>query len=635
MQRAFASIAAQRFDDWELLCVQDGNAPDVTREIIRLTQQDRRVRYLPRGCVGSIGAACNHALQQATGEYVAILDDDDEWIDPEKLRLQVQFLDRKPEYVGCGGGYRSVDQDERVLGRYFKPQEDADIRRSALLANPMANSTTMFRRKTALEIGGYSEKVPDFQDWEFWLRCLLQGKLYNFHRVWLNYTVWEGGSSFVNMRSNAWSALQIVRHYRDRFPQGGLAMVMARSYDLYARLPHGVRSFTYASLSLLKKRVFASWRGREFGLGEYNLPANPTVSVIVPCLNGARLIGKLVESFRRCEKDGVIEILVVDGGSTDGTLDLMHQHWSADPFVKVLTNPFRHKPHGMNIGIAQARGDIVLVADTHAIYSADYVERCVETLLGTGAMNAGGAQRYVAKTPVQYFVALAVRTRTGSGRARYKDPTYSGFADTVYLGCFVREALQQVGKRRQPGSGRRSVTGQLEIFSEANITNQDAEINERLSEIVEFPVYVNSEIVVYYYPRSRWSEVLRQYFRYGRGRCITSVQSRKILVRGNLPFAAVSAATILAVLDWIYPVTVAWIFFFAAIVGVGADCASALWRTDINAIDQIWKRDGVPPPNRVTAWLGSWLMILIMNITHGIGFAYQVAKNLMQRRASW
>src|SRR5579872_5175655 len=144
--RAIASVCSQSFSEWELIIVQDGDSLETERLLKEWLEKEKRIRYFRRGTVGSIAQASNFGLAAARGEYVAILDDDDYWSDAEKLQRQVEFLDSHAEYVGCGGGYVVVDQENRERGKFLKPEKDGAIRERALLANPVVNSTALFRR---------------------------------------------------------------------------------------------------------------------------------------------------------------------------------------------------------------------------------------------------------------------------------------------------------------------------------------------------------------------------------------------------------------------------------------------------------------------------------------------------------
>jgi glycosyltransferase involved in cell wall biosynthesis len=258
--RAIASVREQTLGEWELIIVQDGSNSNTGRLLGDWLEKDQRIRHFRRGTVGSIAEASNFGLAAARGDYVAILDDDDYWIDRLKLERQVEFLDGNPEYVGCGGGYAVLDRNDRLRGKFLKPEQDAAIRERALLANPVANSTAMFRRVVRGEPVAYDLSMRQFADWDFWLTMGARGKLYNFPFHLAHYMLWEGGSSFRRQRENARAALRIIRKHRREYRGFLPALLLAGLYFGYACLPESVRQASYASLSALKKGL-AGGRG--------------------------------------------------------------------------------------------------------------------------------------------------------------------------------------------------------------------------------------------------------------------------------------------------------------------------------------------------------------------------------------
>ena len=256
--RAIASICAQSLAEWELIIVQDGGNPQTGQLLQEWLAKEPRIRYFPRGITGTIADASNFGLARARGEYIAILDDDDYWSTPDKLSRQVDFLDRNPDYVACGGGYIVIDENERQYGRFFKPETDPAIRHRALQANPVANSTAVFRRVVNGEPALYDATLRQFADWDFWLTMGVKGKLYNFPACLAHYALWEGGSSFQHQKANGRAAIRIVRKHRRQYRGFGVALSLAYLYFLYACLPAFVRRFTFGSLSALKKTLAGS-----------------------------------------------------------------------------------------------------------------------------------------------------------------------------------------------------------------------------------------------------------------------------------------------------------------------------------------------------------------------------------------
>ena len=256
IEGAIKSAQAQTLSDWELLISDDSEKND-TEEVVKKFVGDARIRYVHRPKKGTIANSSNAALARAQGEYVAILDDDDWWIEPKKLEKQAAFLDTHPEYVGCGGGFIIVDEVGRERSKMFKPETDEAIRRVALYANPIANSTGMFRRDAARAIGDYDESLKQFADWDFWLRLGTKGKLYNFPEYFLAYRMWDSGASFTDQRQNVDYAIVIVRRYKNDYPGYAKAMLLSCLYWCYARLPYGIRKGMNGFLSRLKKALFS------------------------------------------------------------------------------------------------------------------------------------------------------------------------------------------------------------------------------------------------------------------------------------------------------------------------------------------------------------------------------------------
>ena len=257
---AIQSILNQRFEDWELLVVHDGPNQEIPAIMEEWKRRDGRIRYFRRPVPGNIAEASNFGLAQAQGEYIAVLDDDDYWDSPEKLSQQTAFLDGRQDYSCCGGGVIVVDPTGRELMRYLKPEQDAEIKRRALLANPMAHSATMYRRRAALQIGGYDETLAGFQDWDLWLKLGKAGKLYNFPEYLACYRVWHGSGSFHQVKKNTESALRITRRHRHDYPGFPVAYGMTLLYHGYAHLPVKFQQFSFSFLSRLKKSIFAQRR---------------------------------------------------------------------------------------------------------------------------------------------------------------------------------------------------------------------------------------------------------------------------------------------------------------------------------------------------------------------------------------
>src|SRR4051794_21325504 len=119
-------------------------------------------------------------------------------------------------------------------------------------------------------------------------------------------------------------------------------------------------------------------------------PERVDASVLVPVLNEEQHIRDTVDAMRAQEFDGTIELLFMDGGSSDNTRAVLEQLAASDPRIRVFDNPGRTTPHALNVGLAAARGEYIVRMDAHAFYPPRYIAAGVERLRRGGVGGGGG-----------------------------------------------------------------------------------------------------------------------------------------------------------------------------------------------------------------------------------------------------
>lgn len=253
--RTIESVRAQTLKDWELIIADDGST-DNTPEIVKEWQKkDPRIIYSRSGINEGISKNYNRALRMAKGEYVAMADDDDPWTDTGKLKKEIEFLDMHPDYVGCGGGVIVVNPEGKELYRYLKPRTDAEIRKLMLFSNPMANSTTLFRRAVGEKAGWYDETTRYSGDRDFWLKMGREGKLYNFPKYFSYYTMSGENTSIAKIKPHLKASLIIMRRYKHDYPNYFFALCFNTLQYWYAFTPGFFQRAVHFTLARLKRRV--------------------------------------------------------------------------------------------------------------------------------------------------------------------------------------------------------------------------------------------------------------------------------------------------------------------------------------------------------------------------------------------
>ncbi len=229
-----------------------------------------------------------------------------------------------------------------------------------------------------------------------------------------------------------------------------------------------------------------------------------TVSVVIPCYNEERFIGKALDQLADQYDPEFYEIIVIDGMSEDGTRSVIDEFRRSRPelTIKLIENPARVIPTALNLGVAAANGNIIARMDAHAVPSAGYIRRCVEVIQQDHAGVVGMPCRVISASDgtVARAIAGAVSHPFGIGDAKYRLSEGGALqepVDTVAFACF-----------------RKSLWKELGGFNEALLTNEDYDFNYRVRRSGQ-EVILDRSGHCDYFARGTLKALAAQYFRYG------------------------------------------------------------------------------------------------------------------------
>jgi GT2 family glycosyltransferase len=228
-------------------------------------------------------------------------------------------------------------------------------------------------------------------------------------------------------------------------------------------------------------------------------PEEVSLSVVIPCYEEAAYILSTLAALRTCAGERTdIELLVVDGGSTDATRDLVRPVTGEDARVQLLCHSRRHTAVSLNLGIQAARGRYVAILGAHARVDAGWIDAVIEALTRhPDAWGVGGVLDTVAEGRTGAAISIAQSSPIGVGNCRFRTGGQPGYVDTVVFGAYRREVFQRVGG-----------------FDEELVRNQDDEFNIRIL-AAGGRLYFDPRIRCRYYARSSLGRLWRQYYQYG------------------------------------------------------------------------------------------------------------------------
>ncbi|NLN69320.1 MAG: glycosyltransferase family 2 protein [Chloroflexi bacterium] len=320
-------------------------------------------------------------------------------------------------------------------------------------------------------------------------------------------------------------------------------------------------------------------------------------SIIVPCYNERATINLLLDAlYEQTYPRADMEVVIADGGSTDGTREVIHAWGQSHPdlVIKVVDNHARIIPAALNTAIKASVGNIIVRLDAHSRPDRHYVERSVAALIEGRGQNVGGvwdiqssSDQWMARS-----IAVAAGHPIGVGDARYRYSARAGYVDTVPFGAFKRELLEQVG-----------------LFDETLLSNEDYEFNTRIRQ-AGGKIWFDPQICTVYYARQNLVELARQYWRYGYWKAhMLRRYPHTIRWRQALPPLFVACLILLTLLS----VFLRWAgFILAGVLGV---YTLILMLTGLQLSVKY---------KSIALWLGVPLAIATMHFSWGTGFLWSL-----------
>lgn len=226
--------------------------------------------------------------------------------------------------------------------------------------------------------------------------------------------------------------------------------------------------------------------------------AHSFVSVIIPCRNEEKFISRCLDSMiQQTYPKKFLEILVIDGMSTDQTAKIIKSYVRQFDFIKYMPNPKIITPAAFNLGIENSKGDFIMLQGAHSTCAKDFIAQCLTAAKKNRVDNVGGLVQILPSksTLISKSIALALASPFGAGNAHYKTGVDKPkFVDTVFGGFYQKKVFDQIG-----------------LFNEKLIRSQDIEFNLRLKK-AGGQILLCPHIKCSYYARPHLREFIKHNF---------------------------------------------------------------------------------------------------------------------------
>jgi glycosyltransferase involved in cell wall biosynthesis len=220
------------------------------------------------------------------------------------------------------------------------------------------------------------------------------------------------------------------------------------------------------------------------------------LTIIIPTLNENANIQALIESILVID-DLTCEILVVDGGSDDGTIECIERYKKTNENIRLILNPERFVSQGFNKAFQEARGTYISLIGAHAVYPPNFFSTCIKAIESGACDVAGGYLLQQGKSPMGKAIAMAMSTRVGVGDTAFRTVRKRMYVDSVAFAVYHRRVFEVCGG-----------------LDEELIRNQDDEFHYRINR-AGFRILMLPDLEVVYYVRESLERLFAQYFQYG------------------------------------------------------------------------------------------------------------------------
>ena len=232
------------------------------------------------------------------------------------------------------------------------------------------------------------------------------------------------------------------------------------------------------------------------------LPALPGVSYVMPVLNEEDFLATAVRTILAQDYTGEKEVVLALGPSVDRSDEIADELARADSRVRLVANPERDIPIGLNLAIAASKHPIIVRVDAHSELTPDYTRLGIEALRSANAANVGGIMLAAGTSDVQRAIARGYNSPFGLGGGAYHGDGTPGPAESAYLGIFRRSAVEAVGG-----------------YDPEILRGEDWELNLRLRR-AGFTVWFDPSLRVTYWPRASFGDLSKQFFATGTWRAV-------------------------------------------------------------------------------------------------------------------
>ena len=523
LRQSLDSVFSQTVRASQVILVEDGPlTPELNAIVTEYCVKYPELETVPLSENKGLGLALAEGIKHCQYELVARMDTDD-IARKDRFELQLQQFEKNPNLDICGSHVQEFEgTPDNIVTKRMVPLTDEECKKYQRRRDAFNHMTVMYKKSAVLAAGNY-QHCPLMEDTLLWVNMFKNGSVAMNIDDYLVYArIGEG----MYERRGGWAYFKKYKQARKRIYETGYIswwdyMVTLAAQFVVSLLPNRLRG---GYLSTCCTGDVRSQVARD----EYQ------VAVVIPTLNEELHIKNCIDSIiSQSFPFAQMNLMVIDGGSTDKTREIVKSIAEQYSNVRLLDNPKRIQSVAFNVGVANSSAPYIVRLDAHALYKPKYIELCVKHLESNKEIgDVGGVWDIQPQNGglIPETNAIINKSRFGIGGAAYRVGAEAGYVDTVPFGAFPRHVVEEIGGMRED--------------------MPRAEDNEYIGRIKKagYKVYLDPKIECVYYSRGTINSFLKQKFADGKSIGHLFYISRDaISLRHFVPLAFVLSLVFLAI----------------------------------------------------------------------------------------
>ena len=375
LSKCLDTVLNQTLNEIEVICVNDGSTDNSLRILKEYAQRDRRITVVSRENKG-VGYSRNEGIKLATGEFIAFMDPDDYYPDASVLEIMCQeAIDHKVKI--CGGSLILYNENRKIEIKKKEKNEcftEDKVRSYSDFQYDFGFQRYIYDRKLLEQNKIFFPHYTRFQDPPFMVKAFVSAgtfyalKLYTYAYRWAHKTLNWTEEKVCHLLNGLRDDLIMARdfHLEDLF-----SLTLSRIQTKYKQ---ELNLYHTDEIRALKEEIMSICL--QFARNKYaDGSAKTKVSVILPIYNAGRYLKECLNStIHQTLKE--IEIICVNDGSTDNSLDIIKEYAQKDSRIKYIDKPNAGYGQAMNCGLDLATGEYIGIVEPD-----DYIELAVYEIL--------------------------------------------------------------------------------------------------------------------------------------------------------------------------------------------------------------------------------------------------------------